>query len=545
MATFTENCISSYIKLCKHYSEMADYDAEFDSAMGGCNVDIGRDDFRRLVEQTSMVPAALRSGWVDCPSLAEFIGEDESFPYGPSWATMDLIDPNATDESVKWFATTLPADDVWGMLKKCRVYCIDPEIYSKVYEKCMNSVFSEVYGFDHTSNFFVTPNKSDDGGTAIVCNSGMGKEDLKDLADKFNSSNIDLTFQKLAKNIPFMPNVPFDSIYLAYGDCIPLDALQNRMRDKVFSATGEFTGSNKKLKGHMILPGGWVYEHIACDFTDNFTDRDPVSVSERNFYLSRKRDLIMKDFDIDDRELATRLAEVGLDHQMSSMRRYYYDTELPYSLLVRHGEGTPFLPSWPGACTLAPWTLTAIFELISENSKSIVIQSGRSHTGLADTKPKSRAVALPNKKKKNKHHQKNLAPFYVINLTPSVVESGLSDRVQRVADEGSGRSLQYRHDREGHERLLVKRGQLPLDLGVEAELLERGYDIWVEGQPDMYTRSKLVLKRHPMRQENEWLAIKTVQVSSTVVGDDSLPYRPAARHLSYGSVKDILDVSTV
>jgi len=556
MATFTENCITSYIKLCKHYSDMAHYDASLDSAFCSFKDEIEQGEFRRVISETTMVSAAVFAGWSGCESLADFIGEDESFPYGPSWATTDILDPDATDENIKWFTPNLPAHDMWEMLKNCRVYCIDPQIYSNVYAKCRDAVFSEFYGFDHVSKFHIEDTTAtgdrvrDNSNTAerrmaIFCDSPVDSDDMKDLAKKmYDPSKIDDGFQKLSKSVPFMSNLPFESMYLAYGDGIPLDAFQDNMRDLLFASTGEFTGSSKKLKGHMILPGGWVYEHIACDFTNYVTPELLVGGMNKTWHLNSKRDSIIKNFGISNRELATKLAGVGLDTQLSALKRYSHDKELPYSLIIRHGEGTPFTQNWPGAVTLAPWTLTAISELIAENSKSIIIKSGKGHTGLADTKDKRRAIGLPGKKKKSKHHQKNFPSFYVINLAPSVVESDLSSRAQRVASEGSGRSLQYRHDREGHERLLVKRGPLPLDLGAEAELLGRGYAIWEEGQPDMYTRSKLVLKRHPIRREDEWLAIKTTQVSSSVVGDTELPYRPAARHLSYGSVKDILDVST-
>lgn len=116
-------------------------------------------------------------------------------------------------------------------------------------------------------------------------------------------------------------------------------------------------------------------------------------------------------------------------------------------------------------------------------------------------------------------------PYYVVPIRDKFVEER-----ERGDESGSGRQLSYRHDREGHWRLYVRRGPLPLAAKDHDKLLAREYKVYTGTSPDdPVILQDMMKKGHAPKKRSEWLAVKQRWIDDQVVGDASLPYIPAVR----------------
>ena len=191
---------------------------------------------------------------------------------------------------------------------------------------------------------------------------------------------------------------------------------------------------------------------------------------------------------------------------------------------------------WGLCLSMTSYTVPALLNLLNENNKSFTLERSYDKETRREI-TKEHKASLPRLKK----GRRGLPAYYVINVnyrdlkdpTPSRTTS--SEKRSR-----QGHKLAYRHDRDGHERVLIKRGTLPLDAYEEDALLMRGYSVYTEGQPSDEDQLRLVRRRQPTRREGEWIALKTSWVRSTVVGDESLPYKAAVRRVSLGVAEGLL-----
>jgi hypothetical protein len=189
---------------------------------------------------------------------------------------------------------------------------------------------------------------------------------------------------------------------------------------------------------------------------------------------------------------------------------------------------------WSSPWSLSPWVVPTLVDLINENNKTFVFNGtydkearrdiGREHKRLVRRK-KKRAV---------------LPAYYVIDVKPKVVRARAKSSLQKALGCTRTHTLTHRHDRDGHERVLVKRGALPLREDDQLLLEARGYTLYTDSQPEDADKGRLVRRRLPLREPGEWLAMRTSWVSEAVVGDESLPYRPAVRRLSTDSIVDLI-----
>jgi hypothetical protein len=171
--------------------------------------------------------------------------------------------------------------------------------------------------------------------------------------------------------------------------------------------------------------------------------------------------------------------------------------------------------------------------VINENNKTFLF------SGDYDKKTKSEIGSKHRKFVRRKKNRPVLPAYYVIDVKPNVVRKAASKAVSSIRSKRK-HVLTHRHDRDGHERVYVKRGPLPLSEEECKVLRLRNYVIYTEGQPSDENKDRLVRRRLPLREEGEWLAIRAGWVRSSVVGDESLPYRPAVRRLSQESILDLI-----
>jgi hypothetical protein len=200
-------------------------------------------------------------------------------------------------------------------------------------------------------------------------------------------------------------------------------------------------------------------------------------------------------------------------------------------------EGVLFedpLGYWCNPWSLSPWILPTLVDLINENNKTFVFN------GTYD-KQTRREIGKDHKRLVRRKKKRTVLPaYYVIDVKPKVVRARSQSSLKNSGGPKRSHKLTHRHDRDGHERVLVKRGPLPLLEDDRALLEARGYVLYTESQPLAADKDRLVRRRLPLREPGEWLAMKTSWVSESVVGDPSLPYRPAVRRLSTESIVDLV-----
>jgi hypothetical protein len=191
---------------------------------------------------------------------------------------------------------------------------------------------------------------------------------------------------------------------------------------------------------------------------------------------------------------------------------------------------------WDHPFSLSSYTVPALINLINENNKSFTLQNSY-EKGLRRELTKKHKKNLPRRKK----GRRGLPAYYVINVNLKELNRSISKAASdSTSSPRAGHKLSYRHDRDAHERVHVRRGSLPLDPCEEDRLLMKGYTVYVEGQPLSDDQERLVRRRQPFRCEGEWLAMRTSWVRSAVVGNEALPYKPAIRRLSLGIATELL-----
>lgn len=189
---------------------------------------------------------------------------------------------------------------------------------------------------------------------------------------------------------------------------------------------------------------------------------------------------------------------------------------------------------WCNPWSLSPWVVPTLVDLINENNKTFVFN------GTYD-KETRKEIGKNHKRLVRRKKKKPVLPaYYVIDVKPKIVRARSKSSLAKSLGPKRSHVLTHRHDRDGHERVLVKRGDLPLLEDDRALLEARGYTLYTDSQPEDTDKDRLVRRRLPLREAGEWLAMRTSWVRDTVVGDESLPYRPAVRRLSTESIVDLI-----
>ena len=290
--------------------------------------------------------------------------------------------------------------------------------------------------------------------------------------------------------LPFPTNLPFDNMYIGYGEGVYLEYFGKLVRDNYFKDQMVYVGESPdpmqglpifserakpRVLGHYVSSDGYVIEFLALNTP------------------------------------AGEMLTYALMRSLDSAGRNW----------------------WTVGGSLLEWFIPTIIDLINENNKTFVFKGNYDKNTRREIGKKHRKII---KKKKGRHV---LPAYYVIDVKPKAVRKYTSSKLARNSTT-TGRALTHRHDRDGHERVLVRRGDLPLHEDERELLTLRGYDVYTHSQPSNENERRLVIRKLPLRQEGEWLAVKTSWVNSTVVGGEDLPYKPAVRRVSSSSIGGVL-----
>lgn len=130
--------------------------------------------------------------------------------------------------------------------------------------------------------------------------------------------------------------------------------------------------------------------------------------------------------------------------------------------------------------------------------------------------------------------ERKLPPlFYTVTASNSVVDANAPK--PPPAEPRQRAEHTFRWQVEGHERLYVKRDQLPLATELKDKLLARGYQVF-EGLVDERCTAALARRKHRPQQPGEWLAVRYTQVDSYLSpARDDLPFIPSVKRVRSGS----------
>jgi hypothetical protein len=88
------------------------------------------------------------------------------------------------------------------------------------------------------------------------------------------------------------------------------------------------------------------------------------------------------------------------------------------------------------------------------------------------------------------------------------------------------RDLSYRTDVRAHERLLVRRGELPIPPKKHEYYIANDFTVYQEEALPWHLKARLAAKGHSGKQTYEWMAVKRVWIKHHMnSNDESLPYR--------------------
>lgn len=118
-----------------------------------------------------------------------------------------------------------------------------------------------------------------------------------------------------------------------------------------------------------------------------------------------------------------------------------------------------------------------------------------------------------------------------------------SAHVRRVMDEAAKNPPVWSHrwDVEGHVRLYVERGSLPIDPALAWALGERGYTIHPGALPEIEA-ARLARRGHPPQGPNEWIALRETPVKSHIKGPAEKPYVPGLRRSLLATPASVLEI---
>jgi hypothetical protein len=172
---------------------------------------------------------------------------------------------------------------------------------------------------------------------------------------------------------------------------------------------------------------------------------------------------------------------------------------------------------WTNVAFLFPWIVNSMLTFIHDH-KTTIIESAPTHGIRRDydrlAKQMGGTLIIPR-------------PFYTVPMRDKVI----INRAARKAVYGVQKRtpLTYRHDRRGHERCLIQRGQMPMAEETRTKLEKRGYKIFTINPVDAETNRLLAERGQRPKRADEWLATLVSWVTPTIVGPVDAPYVPAVR----------------
>jgi hypothetical protein len=190
-------------------------------------------------------------------------------------------------------------------------------------------------------------------------------------------------------------------------------------------------------------------------------------------------------------------------------------------LTVTHSRGTQFgtitleTDKWDLGPSLLPWALPWLVRLIEEQSTRVQPR-------------KTSRLKFQAQAKKHKVTARTPPPYYAVSILPQHVSKGNEGLVRGG---GTRAAWRFRWHVEGHERLYVRRGPLPLDPRVNGRLERRGYQVFEAGV-DRRCAEALARRAKPPAQPDEWVAVKYVRIAEDIRPHrHDLPVVPSTRRV--------------
>jgi hypothetical protein len=122
-------------------------------------------------------------------------------------------------------------------------------------------------------------------------------------------------------------------------------------------------------------------------------------------------------------------------------------------------------------------------------------------------------------------------PYYTVYVRDKHIKKRI-----RKASTGVGSKQSYRHDVEGHPRLLYKLGKLPIEDKVRKKLEKAEYTIYPHGTPIPADHQAMMMERgRDFPKRGEWVALRKVFIEPFISPrNPDLPYVPAVRKTTKG-----------
>jgi len=183
--------------------------------------------------------------------------------------------------------------------------------------------------------------------------------------------------------------------------------------------------------------------------------------------------------------------------------------------------GLSFIPmriddTWVRGVTLTPWIIQGLVSLVN-NYRTFIVE----HVHTFGAKLNYKKIA-----KKYKGIPRSIPPpYYTVKLKQKLIR----DAARKTFRSTPLREYGHRFDVRGHERVRIKRGKLPLDPKIEADLRKRKYRIFTSTPIDFDCYRLLTERNIFNKRPDEWMAIKISWVESYVKGPADAPYIPSVR----------------
>lgn len=344
---------------------------------------------------------------------------------------------------------SLRARTVWAGMKQARLFCVEPQRWFHAYNASDRYVEEKLCGLEWKPANPTAPA-------------------AQEAAEKIMEA-----YEQYGTHWPFPGQLPFDSIYLAYGDRLLISksplAFFTRMRPDAWDQLGR---PSARLIGQLLT---WQGEE-AFVFT-------AMKLGEPT---SRHRGLL------DD-------------------RTFFQPGTILWSANYMDEE-------WLQPHSLDPWIVNILVNGINDHKK--IIEEYRPTLGHKLERKKA--------SKKARGFLPLPEPFYMCNLRDELLTAPA-----RKPNRFPGRPMEWSHrwDVRGHECVRIERGELPIDDKLRAKLKKRGYRIYegltLGGAGD--DANRLLKKGIRAPGPREWLAVLSYWRENFVKGPSDKPYIPAAR----------------
>lgn len=160
--------------------------------------------------------------------------------------------------------------------------------------------------------------------------------------------------------------------------------------------------------------------------------------------------------------------------------------------------------------------------------------------GLIDTINAHKVVVLDKRQDMEDEKSRKFRKRYMPGTTPKpfqIVELAHRFAITRGGAEGKlGKAWTFRIDVRSHERILVRRGELPLDVRTH-RLLERkgarkaGYKVYAWDKVPDEVLHKILIRGHPRPRSGEWIAVLVTIVDEHIAGPEDAPYVPRTNRI--------------